>query len=300
MLQREGVTAVKGEKTLIKPLKVAISEYVKWITNPKITLIVMMLVFIYDMFISKMTDAAGEIGVKITCFEPYIAVCNSVILLLVIPAMYLGIMGDFPRVDGNSMFYLQRTGKMNWIMGQVIFAFMTSITYMVMVFVGITVPVMFRCEYKNSWSDVTTRYLKYFPDQSENMVTKLIDGRMYNNMLPGKAFFLSFSLMVLYMVLISMILMLGFTIGKHSAGIAVGASLVCISCASVEFDSGVKWFLPTANVLPWQHYDQIYKEQIFNIGHSYMYFIVLIVALVVLSSMFIDNYDFSKVSEMEG
>lgn len=282
-----------------KSLRIATTEYVKWIKNPKITLIFMMLIFIYDMFISKMLSAASLLDVKVGCFEPFIAVCNSVILLLVIPTMYLGIMGDFPRVDGNSMFYLLRTGKTNWIIGQIFFSFMSAITYICMVFIGITVPIVCKCAYNNSWSDVTTRYLNYFPEESENIVVKLIDGRLYNNMLPIKAFLLTFSLMVLYMVLINMLLMTGFTMGKHSLGIVVSAAMICLSCASVEFNSGIKWFLPTANVLSWQHYDEIYKKQVFNIGYSYTYFIILIIVFIAFSSIFIDNYDFSKISDME-
>jgi len=101
------------------------------------------------------------------------------------------------------------------------------------------------------------------------------------------------------MVLINMILMVGFTIGKHSVGIVISAALICISCASVEFNTGLKWFLPTAIVLPWQHYDEIYKKQIFNMSYSYTYFIILIIVLSILSSILIDNYDFSKISDME-
>lgn len=294
------MTAVKGESnSLSKAFNIAFSEYIKWITNPKLSLIFVMLIFIYDMFISKMMEAAGELGVKIGCLEPFVAVCNSVILLLVIPSMYLGIMGDFPRVDGNSMFYLQRVGKLNWILGQIIFSIMSALTYMVVVFVGISFQVIGKCEYNNLWSNVTTKYLKYFPERTEHLVTKLIDGKLYNNMLPLKAFLLSFTLMILYMVLINMILMFCFTLGKHSVGIAGCAALICVSCASVEFDSPIKWILPTANVLPWQHYDAIYKKQVFNIGYSYLYFIILIVVLVMLSSIFIDNYDFTKISETE-
>lgn len=282
-----------------KSLKVATTEYVKWIKNPKITLIFMMLIFIYDMYVSKMIDASSDMNVKICCFEPFIAVCNSIILILVIPSMYLGIMGDFPRVDGNSMFYLLRTGKMNWIIGQVIFAVMSAVSYMVFVFIGITVPVLFNCRYNNVWSDVTTKYIKHFPEKSESIIAKLIDGKLYNNMPPVKAVIIIFSLMTLYMILINMILMVAFTAGKHSVGIAISAGLICLSCASVEFGTKIKWLLPTAHVLAWQHYDEIYREQIFNIGYSYVYFIVLILALCILSSLLIDTYDFSKISDME-
>ena len=47
--------------------QIATSEYVKWIKNPKITLIFMMLIFIYDMFVSKMISASSELNTNI-CF----------------------------------------------------------------------------------------------------------------------------------------------------------------------------------------------------------------------------------------
>lgn len=290
--------AVKDNVTK-KITSIAVSEYVKWITNPKLSLIIVMLIFIYEMYISKMVEAANAIGSKVSFLEPFIAVCNSVVLLLVIPSMYLGIMGDFPRVDGNSMFYLQRVGKINWILGQILFAIMSAITYIAIVFMGTTLPVVMNCNFSDNWSETTTKYMKYFPEKSEDLVTKLIDGKLYNNMVPSKAFILSFTLMVIYMVLINMVLMVGFTIGKHSLGIAGCAAMICVSCASVEFGSKSKWILPTANVLSWQHFDEIYKKQVVNIELSYAYFIIMITILVMLSVIFIDNYDFSKISEME-
>lgn len=282
-----------------KCINIAQSEYVKWICNPKMTLILIMAVFIYDMVISKMLDAASEIGTSITVLEPFIAISNSSVLLLVIPSLFIALMGDFPKVDGNSMFYIQRVGKQNWVLGQVLFAIMSAFTYLGIMFVVTLSCIFTRCTFKNEWSDVTTKYLKHFPNRSEDMVTNFITSRLYNNMKPLEAFWISFSLMFLLLVLISMFLLTGHICGKHSIGIGITVAIVCIGSACAQFESGFKWVFPSAHVLPWLHYHEIYKKQIFMIQYSYAYLMIGAVIIYVIDTILIENYDFSRVADME-
>ncbi len=285
--------------SLKKCFHIAKGEYVKWICNPKLTLFAIMFLYIYDAMITKMVQAANDLNTELMVLEPFIAICNSSLLLLVLPSVYIGLMGDFPRLDGNSMFYLQRCGKQNWMIGQLLFSVFASFTYLFLVFLASAGSIFFRCTYENRWSDVTTKYVKYFPEQSESMVAKLIDGRLYNNLKPVSACLLSFALMLLFLVLISMMLMSGFVIGKHAAGIAVTAALVCIGTAIVQFRSSFYWLFPTAHVLLWTHFDEIYKYQVFPIACSFLCLLVLIVLFYLISFLRIDRYDFSKIADME-
>lgn len=115
--------------SLKKAFYVAEGEFIKWIFNPKLLLFAMMFLFIYDYVVKEMVKAAAEMNTKLMVLEPFIAICNSSLLLLVMPSVYLSLMGDFPKVDGNSMYYIQRVGKQNWLMGQLIFSVMTSVTF---------------------------------------------------------------------------------------------------------------------------------------------------------------------------
>ena len=94
-----------------KIFRVAKNEYLKWITNPKMIIILVMLIFIYDYVIKEFVSAAGKMGVKLQALEGFIGTSNSRLLLMIIPIVFIGIMGDFPRVDHNAMFYIFRVGK---------------------------------------------------------------------------------------------------------------------------------------------------------------------------------------------
>lgn len=282
-----------------KSINIAKSEYVKWICNPKISLILIMLIFVYDMVINKMIGAAEKMGEALNVFEPFLAICNSSVMLLIIPCVFIGLMGDFPRVDGNSMFYLQRAGKQNWLFGQLLFSVMSAVTYVVIVLTASCLSVINGCALENRWSDVTTRYAKTFPNDAESFVANLIDGRLYNNLEPLEATVLTFILAVILLVLINMLLILGFTMGKHGAGIVVTSAIICIGTASVQFETALRWLFPTAHISLWLHYDKIYKTQVFHIGASFVYLLVSIAVLYFLSSIIIDRYDFSKISDME-
>lgn len=116
-----------------KIFRVAKNEYLKWITNPKMIIILVMLIFIYDYVIKEFVSAAGKMGVKLQALEGFIGTSNSRLLLMIIPIVFIGIMGDFPRVDHNAMFYIFRVGKINWFTGQVLFSVMASLTYIAVI-----------------------------------------------------------------------------------------------------------------------------------------------------------------------
>ena len=113
-----------------KVFRVAKNEYIKWIRNPKMIVLLVMLIFSFDYVILELTEAADKMGEKLQIFEGFIGISNSQLLLMIIPIVFVGLMGDFPRVDGNAMFYINRVGKSNWLLGQMLFAVMAAGTYL--------------------------------------------------------------------------------------------------------------------------------------------------------------------------
>lgn len=282
-----------------KSFYVAEAEFIKWICNPKLLMFAMMFLFIYDYVIKEMVKVAVEMNTKLMVLEPFIAICNSSLLLLVMPSVYLSLMGDFPEVDANSMYYIQRVGKQNWMMGQFFFSVMTAVTF-VFTMVGCScLSIIGRSYGFNTWSDVVTKYVTFHPDKSQSLVANFITGRLYNNLKPIEAFWLSVGFMILYMILIAMLLMLWFTIGKRTAGIAVTCAVICIGSALAETGSDLKWIFPVSHTLSWMHYDSIYNFQYFDVRLSFLYFLILIVMIYVISGLFMERYDFSKISDME-
>lgn len=280
-------------------LRVAKNEYIKWIHNPKIIIIVVLLIFAYDFVIQELIDAADKMGVQLQIFEGFIGISNSQLLLMIIPIVFVGLMGDFPRVDGNAMFYIHRVGKTKWLLGQMVFSVMVAITYIALI-LGFSV-VMFwgRCFATNHWSDVTTKYYIFAPEDYMSRVATLTTGRLYNNLPPLDATIHIVVLMLLFLVLISMMLLVGFVGNARSLGIVFTTGILCVGNVLAYMEGGLRWIFPTAHAILEIHFDEIYRTPIMDIRVSYLYYLLLIGVLFMLVYMTIDKYDFSKIQEME-
>lgn len=279
--------------------RVAKNEYIKWITNPKMIIVVVMMIFAYDFIILELTSAADKMGVKLQIFEGFIGVSNSPILLMIIPIVFIGLMGDFPRVDSNVMFYIFRVGKYNWLLGQIIFSVMAAITYLLMIFGFCIVTVLGKCYTDNMWSDVTTKYYLFAPEDYEGKVVNITTGRLYNNITPVSATFSIIILMFLLLIFISSVLMLGFVCKIRLLAIIVATGLICLGNILMYIEESVRWLFPTTHAILEIHFDIIYKKPILDLRLSYLYYIFFIFILVTIAFVCVDKYDFSKVQELE-
>ncbi len=282
-----------------KIFSVAKNEYIKWIRNPKMIILLVMLIFAYDYVIKELITGADKMGEGLQIFEGFIGISNSQLLLMIIPIVFVGLMGDFPRVDGNAMFYIHRVGKSNWLFGQIVFAMMAAATYLVALVGFSTATLLGRCYLGNSWSDVTTRYYIFAPNDYESLVAKLTTGRLYNNMTVYEALGNILGLMFLFMVLITMMLLVGFVYKAHTVGIVVAVGILCAGNVLAYMENGISWIFPTAHAVLELHHDPIYRQPVVDIRLSYIYYIVLIVVLFVVAYMGIDKYDFTKIQEWE-
>ena len=83
---------------------VAISEFIKWITNPRIIIAGVLIVFIRSFAVLPMLEQADKYGEPLNILEPFIAVGNSGMLALFLPLVFLLLISDFPIMGGNPLF----------------------------------------------------------------------------------------------------------------------------------------------------------------------------------------------------
>ena len=278
---------------------IAGTEYVKWICNPRMIILFCMMIYIYDYIILEMKRASADMSGSCNIFEPFLAIGNSPLLLLLLPIIFITLLGDFPKTDGNTMFYICRTGKKNWLIGQMLFVVSAELTYLLSVFIF---SVLFSFTFSNitwKWSDVVTKYTYVYPERRGSLVANLLTNRLYNNLAPVETLIYTWSLMFLNLLLISMILLTGFSIGRRVLSIVINCTVLCFGTALSMTESRIKWLFPTANTTCWMHFDKYLNKQVFSIGYSYVYFIFIIIILGFISINAIDGYDFSKVTDME-
>ena len=78
------------------------------------------LIFIDQFAVKPLVEISKQTGVKLGLFEPFIAITNSDVLLMIMPIVFITLIGDFPKNDGNMLFCVQRTWRVNWLLGQML------------------------------------------------------------------------------------------------------------------------------------------------------------------------------------
>lgn len=275
------------------------TEYVKWILNARMILFLSLTIFVYDYVVRIMLENGEKMGKPINIIEPFIAIGNSALLLFVMPIVFLALISDFPKSDGNSMFYMLRTGKVNWFLGQTLFAIIAGVTYVAALFSMSCLAVIKNSYIYNEWSDVVYLYYKYFPEDHENIILDLITDRLYNNLTPIQALTHTATLMLLLIIMIALIQLLSFAYSRKMVGLLINICLLCMGIGTTLFEGSIKWAFPVSNAVAWMHYDRVLKKPIVPIVNSYLYFIIIVVVLLVWNVIAIKKYDFSKVRDLE-
>ena len=273
-------------------------EYKKFIVNPRMIIILVMLIFINDCAINPLLNHADKLGEKINLLEPFIAVGNSKFLLLVIPSVFMLLMSDFPKSDGNTIFLIIRAGRINWLFGQITFSIMSIVSYIGMVFLGTIIPIIKIAFVSKSWSNVITKYNNIFQEDSNSFSSMLITGNIYNQMNPIKVFTHTVFLTILYLFVITLILLLFYLLNLKFMGILINCLIMSLGSAFAFIESNIMWIMPVANSIISLHYSEIYKEPIVPIFQSYLYFFVLLLVLIITSLFMINRYNFSNIKEI--
>ena len=264
-------------------LKVAGCEYIKWLTNPRNIIFLVLVVIAKTLAIDPLAKRAAEYGGKMSLLEPFAAIGNSGLLVMLLPAVYLVLMSDFPKFDGNSMFYISRTGKMNWLFGQLLFALMSIVTYIFAALVLVTLFSAGSADLFFSWSECTRFYAARFPDKEFTFASQLLPSNLYNQISLISSIVYTVTLLTLYLFLLTLILMIFKLLSFKSAGLFASLGVIALGTATCAVKTKIMWCFPMANTIIWLHYTAILREPIVAIWYSYAYFAAAIIVLLTVS-----------------
>lgn len=267
---------------LMKILSIAVYEYVRWITNPKCIIIIVMAIFSKALCIDPLIERAIKFNGELNVLEPFIAVGNSGMLVMLMPAVYLVLMSDFPKLENNSLFFLIRSGKINWLIGQMIFSIMSILSFLLITFFLICTFSINNSIISTSWSEVTRLYVSRFPNEYDSFASQLLPSNLYNQLNIIPTFFYTFSLMTLYLFLLSEILLMFRISALGNAGMFANLCVIAIGAATCSIKSNLLWLFPMGNTIIWLHYTEIMKETVMPILYSYLYFIFFIIILIII------------------
>ena len=287
-----------GSNIRIRAIRnVAVTEWIKWSTNPRIAVLGILLVFVRSFCVQPMLVHAEKYGAPLNAAEPFLAICNSGMLTLLVPIVFILLICDFPLMGGNTLFFIHRTGRLNWFLGQLLFVLVGIVTFLLVLFIGSAL--MSRGTFSSAWSDTVTKYNAVFPDEAEGFVSRLLPPNLYNQLTLPEALVKAFLLMALNLLLLALILCTMKMLYLRAAGLFSTLALTAAGIAVCSLKNAAMWLFPAAHTMIWLHYQQILKKQTVPAVYSWLYFAVLIASLLALDFRILRRLEFVNI-EQEG
>ena len=274
------------------------TEYIKWVCDARMIILGVLLIFIYNFAIQPLLKNAEMMNEPLNMLEPFIAVANSGAVLMIIPLVFMTLIADFPKIDNNTVFYIMRIGRKNWLTGQIIKLVMMAASYLAVIFAGSVVPMLTRGFWYNGWSNVVTNFKNVFPEQSMNFGTQLVPENLYNQLTVFEAAVKSYLLVFAYLVIIGLIL-LALSLVKHKTlGFVACGAVISLGTAFCSIKTVLMWTMPMANSIIWLHFTKYFRVPEVSLAFSVMYLVTFIAALTVFCYISIGKFNYDNVSEI--
>lgn len=275
-----------------------VTEFVKWVCDARMVIVAVLLIFINNFAVSPLTNNAELMGEPLNILEPFIAVANSEILILIIPIVFLTLIADYPKVDTNTVFYIVRIGRANWFVGQVLKLVFMIVSYLAVIFLGTVLPMLSKGFWYNGWSNVATGFVKMFPDRRGDFGVALLPENLYNQLSVFEAAVKSYLLVAAYLMIIGLILLVFSLFKRKTLGFIICGGMISLGMAFSAIRTNLMWTMPMANSITWLHYTKYFKKPIMPMSFSVIYLLVLIAVLLVFGGLAIGKFNYDNVTEV--
>lgn len=275
-----------------------VTEFVKWVCDARMVIVAVLLIFINNFAVSPLTNNAELMGEPLNILEPFIAVANSEILILIIPIVFLTLIADYPKVDTNTVFYIVRIGRANWFVGQVLKLVFMIVSYLAVIFLGTVLPMLSKGFWYNGWSNVATGFVKMFPDRRGDFGVALLPENLYNQLSVFEAAVKSYLLVAAYLMIIGLILLVFSLFKRKTLGFIICGGMISLGMAFSAIRTNLMWTMPMANSITWLHYKKYFKKPIMPMSFSVIYLLVLIAVLLVFGGIAIGKFNYDNVTEV--
>lgn len=242
------------------------------------------------LIMEPLREACQMMGDKISLCEPFVAMTNSGIVVLILPLLFVVVNSDFP--DNSEYTYIVhiRCGKTRWMWGQIVYAFLSALVISVLIFAISVVLMIDKMKLSPDYSDTLTKFVKTFPEKRDMYVTQLIQENLYNQMTLSKAFLHSIILLTLYFFVLGLINLFTCVINQRLMGTLINVLIILLGSVGCAIRNRAMWLFPMANTISWLHYDKYITYNTYPIIYSYLYFLILIISLITLTRLFLKKY----------
>lgn len=262
------------KKNIETAIHISCVEFLRWLKSSRLIILGVILVFVHIQIITTLQTTSLMMERSVSYFEAFVALGNSGVIVLIVPALWLVLMGDFPQKSGIDLFYQIRCSKKAWICGQILF--LAEAAVFLVLFLLITSIFMLRDygEWNLEFSEAVRFYTSTFPDRTGDYILELLPENLYHQMSLSTAIMNTFFLMLLYFLLLALILLVAALCNHKAAGFFVDAILILLGTITTEMKTKWMWLFPMAHSITGVHYEKYLSAEIFpmRISYAYMFF----------------------------
>lgn len=258
------------------------AAYTNWLLNYRMLVLGFVFMFMFTYFIKPMNELSAVFDTPMNVLEPFCAVVNSRTFLPLVIMGYMVLISDFPKLGDFSVFMILRSGRLPWLCGQIMFLFMSSLTYILSILFSSMVCVASNSFMLNAWSLVQRKY--WLADDAVKQAHPFagIDNSVLRQARPYEALAHGIVLVVLFAVVVGCVQLVFALRQKKVISVFINVSGIAAGLIMLIVDIKLKWLFPISNAVFGWHYHGMFNYVLWPIRYSYIYFIILISALLIL------------------
>lgn len=230
-----------------------------------------------------MIQLSSEMNTQINKIDPYLLILSYEYLALIVPIMFSVLLADFPKNANSGLFPIVRMGRREWLLGEILYALLAGITYLIFLLVGCIIVMGKTGEFSNKWSHYMTIFYRNHPEIYEENNQLFIHAGTVTQGTPLFVLIQSSILMLLNILLLSLIQMTFKLIGKKILGLFSVIVITIFGTVGVTYFGNAKWIFPMAHAIFGVHYNEFLSKPECSLITSYFYFGILILVMLALN-----------------
>lgn len=264
-----------------KSIFVLKTELVQVLRQTKILLLLFFIVMLYETVLSSMRTVCADTQFSLQCFEPFILLCTRSTNIILVPLIYMVLLGGFPYCK-TMYFQIVRTGKRQWFWGEIAFIALSAFAFTFILFIASDL-FLFNCiKYSNGWSDFMKITRSNFPEIYDKNRALFLDASIITHGSPGKVMLYTFGMMWLYLIVTGVCVLFGTIIGKRFWTVVICILMTVVGGLAVYFSTALRWIFPLVHVEYGRHFNSLFSQIYFPVWRSILYLVLLLAGLILL------------------
>ena len=277
----------QNAKTVIH---ISFAEFLRWLKSSRLIILGVILVFVHIQIITTLQTTSLMMEMPVSYLEAFVALGNSGVIVLIIPALWLVLMGDFPKKSGIDLFYQIRCSKRTWICGQILFVVEAAVFLVVFLLIFSIFMLRGYGEWKLEFSETVRFYTSTFPDRTGDYILELLPENLYHQMSLGTSIMHTIFLMLLYFLLLALVLLVASLCNQKMIGFFVDVVLILLGTVTTAMKTKWMWLFPMAHSITGVHYEKYLSAEIFSMRMSYAYMVLGCFGLIVCCMVVAQKY----------